>query len=90
MFISALQALFRFWEWTRGDALASLRACPWLSYCAPSALKTTFLFRFGVEAKLSPGVPQPGGDAVDRGGKGVVQVVVILTATFPPQQLNLN
>src|ERR1044072_957919 len=36
------------------------------------------------------GVPQTGGDPVDRGGKGVVQIVVVFTAPFPTQQFNLN
>jgi len=35
-----LSGLDAFWgDLTRGDALASLRACPWLSYSAPLALR---------------------------------------------------
>gem|GEM_PF-2685745 len=37
---------FQGWKYfdcfTRGDALASLRACPWLSYSAPLALRTYY------------------------------------------------
>src|ERR1044072_832316 len=36
------------------------------------------------------GVPQTGGDSVDSGGKGVVQIVVVFTAPFSTQQFNLN
>src|SRR6185436_21103536 len=40
--------------------------------------------------KYSTGIPQAGGDAVDCCRKRVVQVVVVLTASLPSQQLNLN
>ena len=39
--------------------------------------------RFNLNGRL-PGVSQTGGDAVDGCGEGVVQVVVILAATFAP------
>ena len=37
-YYALLRATRKFNNVTRGDALRFARACPWLSYCAPSAL----------------------------------------------------
>jgi len=58
--LSGLDALFNFV--TRGDAL---RACPWLSYCAPLALRFIRASAFGAGAPEAAGGDVSVGDFID-------------------------
>ena len=79
--ISPFQGSMRFFrQRSRGDALASLRAFPWLSYSAPSALPFGCLRRtyFTSESCYMPLIPDPelveAGDEVALRARAVAHV----------------